>query len=620
MNAGNSIRNQYESQLKQAGNLNPDPGFAHKEDAHTKEHQKQQIPEFFRERIIPEERIVLNPVKQEEAEWKNLVLQQEEKKILSTIDSPLFEAKKAGKDQRIIRNPGTNLDAVYRKNQSDQKMTEHHSISEKKLPGSSAADMTLHQVSRLQEQMTNIQPEEDADENAAAEAAAAGARISIDAGRVVLRHASQIDRQTIQPEESALRFESDQEIPEIAISNAGSIQKRQIKKEYAKAVHDTGREGVSAAQEVIGERASLLRRLGNGIRTSARKLSGVVAVLCFAGMAVMLFLTSTGVLGSIITEAGEAVVETTYLSSDDDILAANDRYVQLEKALQNQVDTIETAYPGFDEYRYRVDEITHDPYALTSYLTARYGNYTFAQISGELQALFRNQFSIRVYDELEIRVKEAESGEESAGESEETVEPETYEWHVLNIEVTNHGLDHVVQTLMNEDQTKMYRIYQTTLGNRSYLFGDAITVGNPSGGGLPYEIPPEMLSDEQFANMIREAEKYLGYPYVWGGSSPDESFDCSGFVCWVINHCGNGWNVGRTTADGLRNQCRIVSAADAKPGDLIFFQGTYNTTGASHVGIYVGNGMMIHCGNPVQYTTIGSDYWQNHFYGFGRLS
>ena len=172
---------------------------------------------------------------------------------------------------------------------------------------------------------------------------------------------------------------------------------------------------------------------------------------------------------------------------------------------------------------------------------------------------------------------------------------------------------------LNIDQKSYYLTYMATLGNRSYLFGDSLIAGDPSGGGMSYEIPPEALSDEKFARMIREAEKYLGYPYVWGGSSPETSFDCSGFVCWVINHCGNGWNVGRITAEGLRNRCTYVSPGEANPGDLIFFQGTYNTSGASHVAIYVGNGMMIHCGNPIQYTTINSNYWQQHFYCFGRI-
>ena len=212
----------------------------------------------------------------------------------------------------------------------------------------------------------------------------------------------------------------------------------------------------------------------------------------------------------------------------------------------------------------------------------------------------------------------ATEGEVTTEEYEYEVEVE-YEYNILNIQVTNKGLDAIAYASLNDDQKRHYQIYQASLGNRSYLFGDRILVGNVAGGGMSYDIPPEALTDERFANMIHEAEKYLGYPYVWGGASPSTSFDCSGFVSWVINHCGNGWNYGRLTADGLRGICTYVSPGDAKPGDLIFFQGTYNTTGASHVGIYVGNSMMIHCGDPITYANINTVYWQSHFYTYGRL-
>ncbi len=193
----------------------------------------------------------------------------------------------------------------------------------------------------------------------------------------------------------------------------------------------------------------------------------------------------------------------------------------------------------------------------------------------------------------------------------------TREVNRLDVTLTNHNLDTVLRNRMTDKEQERYDAYNKYYGNRDYLFDlNSIPTG---GAGFGYDIPAEALSDPQFAKMIREAEKYLGYPYVWGGASPSTSFDCSGFVCWVINNCGNGWNVGRTTADGLRSYCSYVSPSDAKPGDLIFFQGTYDTPGASHVGIYVGNNMMIHCGNPIQYTSIASSYWQQHFMAFGRL-
>ena len=354
-----------------------------------------------------------------------------------------------------------------------------------------------------------------------------------------------------------------------------------------------------------------------------------IATLLFCGIVLMFFISGMGTLSSLIGEAGGAIVESTFLSSDEDIYAANNQYLSLEAGLQSQINRIESTYPGYDEYRYQVDEITHEPYSLISYLTAKYGDFTISDVQSELTRIFQKQFKLKVEEETEIRTRtvtktgtrevvDEETGEVTYEEY-EYEEEEQYEWHILNIKLTNKGMAAIAMEELNSDQKSYYLTYMATLGNRSYLFGDSLIAGDPSGGGMSYEIPPEALSDEKFARMIREAEKYLGYPYVWGGSSPETSFDCSGFVCWVINHCGNGWNVGRITAEGLRNRCTYVSPGEAKPGDLIFFQGTYNTSGASHVAIYVGNDMMIHCGNPIQYTTINSNYWQQHFYCFGRI-
>ena len=338
-------------------------------------------------------------------------------------------------------------------------------------------------------------------------------------------------------------------------------------------------------------------------------VAAVIAIVLVFGI---LISSLAGTAGAMAAELGGAVTESTYLSSDNDILAVNTSYEDMEKALQEQVDNIENTYPGYDEYRYQVDEITHDPYALTSYLTAMYGNYRAADLSEDLLALFKEQFHLELTEEVETRTRTVTNDDGTTSEEE-------YEVTILNMKVTNKGLDAIASEHLGENQKKIYAIYQASLGNRSYLFGDSIAIGNPADGGMGYEIPGEVLDDEEFANMIREAEKYLGMAYVWGGYSPTGGFDCSGFVSYVINHCGNGWNVGRLTANGLRGICAPVSASDAKPGDLIFFQGTYNTSGASHVGIYVGNGMMIHCGNPIQYTSINSNYWQQHFLSFGRI-
>ena len=386
---------------------------------------------------------------------------------------------------------------------------------------------------------------------------------------------------------------------------------------------------MAATSTAAGQSASVAAKAKSVVTTFAKKNTAVIATGGFILVVFVMFLSGLGTMGTMISQTGGAVVESTYLSSDEDIYAVDEAYADLEAALQSQVNSIETTYPGYDEYRYQIDEITHDSYALISYFSAKYGDFRAADVQSEIQGLFNQQYSMRVWDETETRtrtetrtgtreVTDPETGATTTEEYEYEVEVE-YEYHILNIQVTNKGLDAIAYESLNDDQKRYYQIYQASLGNRSYLFGDRILAGNVAGGGMSYDIPPEALTDAKFANMIHEAEKYLGYPYVWGGASPSTSFDCSGFVSWVINHCGNGWNYGRLTAEGLRGICTYVSPGDAKPGDLIFFQGTYNTSGASHVGIYVGDGMMIHCGNPIQYASIETNYWQQHFMCFGRL-
>ena len=305
----------------------------------------------------------------------------------------------------------------------------------------------------------------------------------------------------------------------------------------------------------------------------------------------------------------------------------------------------EGEYPGYDEYRYQLDEIGHDPYQLISHLTAVYEQFTRGQVKTVIKSLFEQQYLLKVWKTIEIRTRmETRVGIRPTIDAFGNVSMETYtyqeeveyEYKILNVLLKNKGFDTIARKNMDRKQTGRYDAYNLTYGNRPELFGAGSPTysggttgsigsggsggtGGSSGGGFRYDIPEEALSDEKFARMIAEAEKYLGMPYVWGGSSPSTSFDCSGFVCWVINNCGNGWNVGRTTANGLRGKCSYVSPANAQPGDLIFFEKTYNTVGASHVGIYVGNGMMIHCGDPISYTSINSTYWQNHFLGFGRI-
>jgi uncharacterized membrane protein YgcG len=319
--------------------------------------------------------------------------------------------------------------------------------------------------------------------------------------------------------------------------------------------------------------------------------------------------------------------------------------LELEKKLDEQIRQMESTHPGYDEYRYQLDEIGHDPYQLISHLTAVYEQFTRGQVKTVIKSLFEQQYLLKVWETIEIRTRmETRVGIRPTIDAFGNVSMETYtyqeeveyEYKILNVLLKNKGFDTIARKNMDRKQTGRYDAYNLTYGNRPELFGAGSPTysggttgsigsggsggtGGSSGGGFRYDIPEEALSDEKFARMIAEAEKYLGMPYVWGGSSPSTSFDCSGFVCWVINNCGNGWNVGRTTANGLRGKCSYVSPANAQPGDLIFFEKTYNTVGASHVGIYVGNGMMIHCGDPISYTSINSTYWQNHFLGFGRI-
>ncbi|NCB93966.1 MAG: hydrolase [Clostridia bacterium] len=453
------------------------------------------------------------------------------------------------------------------------------------------------------------------------------------------------------------------------------------------------------AQEIFKRNRSLL--VGLGIFALIFLLAGTSLISCSA----------------MFQGAGSSVIGTTYASTDDDIYAVENAYLALETALNNQINNMESTHPGYDEYQYQIAEISHNPYHLISYFTAKYGEFTYEQVADEVEEIFREQYSLAtegvnemVTETRTVRVGESLGqvvtsgycncticcGQWSGGPTASGVYPtanhtiavdasnpfvpmgtkvvmngveyvvedtgafdqfgvqfdvyygdhatasahghQTWEAYIadsngsqevevtstsyvnrLNVTLTNRGLDGVLRSRMDANEEKRYDLYNTTYGNRDYLFDINNLPFAGNGDGFGYDIPADALTDERFANMIGEAEKYLGYPYVWGGASPSTSFDCSGFVSWVINNCGNGWNIGRQTADGLRGSCAYVSPSEAKPGDLIFFQGTYDTPGASHVGIYVGDGMMIHCGNPIQYASINTPYWQQHFMAFGRL-
>lgn len=406
-------------------------------------------------------------------------------------------------------------------------------------------------------------------------------------------------------------------------------RKNRLKKDYAAAFRANTSEDrystktmVSGAAKAIGQTGGKLKDFLTEIISQKRS---VIAIVVAAGIVLVSMFSGMSQVGAIVAQSGRAFVESTYLSSDDDIKNADADYEAKEEQLKNQIDHIESDYPGYDEYRYQVDEISHDPYALASYLTAKFGNYKRGDVAAELDTLFQQQYTLSLEKSMEIRTRtetrtethtDPVTGETETEEYEVEVE---YEYWILTVTLTNKGVDAIVQDKLGDNQKLYYSAYLSTKGNRSYLFGTDTPSGNVASGGMSYDVPPEALEDEAFARMLAEGEKYLGRAYVWGGSNPTTGFDCSGFICWVINHSGNGWNVGRTTAEGLRSACTYVSPSEAKPGDLIFLQGTYNTAGASHVGLYVGNGVMLHCGNPIQYSSINSAYWQQHFMSFGRI-
>ncbi|WP_295759423.1 C40 family peptidase [uncultured Oscillibacter sp.] len=416
------------------------------------------------------------------------------------------------------------------------------------------------------------------------------------------------------------------EHPELQ-SNALSrmAQKWKIKRQYAKEAREAAKQGAKAAGKAVGTVEKAAEKLALLVRN--HKGGAVVILLLFC---VFLIINSVfSALPSLGTGMVNAVVGTSYTAEDGDILGANEDYTALENALRQEVAGIERTHPGYDEYRYRVDELGHNPYELTSYLIAKLRTYTREDVQGELRALFEAQYKLTLTEEVETRYRtetrtgtststDPETGETTTEEYEYEVEV-AYEYYILHVRLENRTLPAVIASRLDTEQKELYDVLLELKGNKPYLWDDIYSGngGNAPGGG--YTVPGEALSDPAFAALITEAEKYLGYPYVWGGSSPSTSFDCSGFVCWVYTHSGVH-NLPRTTANGILGQCARVSRADARPGDLIFFQGTYNTSGASHVGIYVGDGMMVHCGNPISYASIDTPYWRQHFLTFGRFN
>ena len=405
-------------------------------------------------------------------------------------------------------------------------------------------------------------------------------------------------------------------------------QKQAIKKEYAAA-----KAGAAAAENTAAGTAkaaqgtaSITEKAFQFVQSHSHIIIGIAAV----GLLVLVIAGSVSSCSVLINGGGNVVLGTSYTAEDEDLKGVETDYTRLEDKLRKQIDRIETDHPGYDEYRYNLAEIGHNPYELASLLTVEFENYTRSQVQARLQSIFEAQYELKLVEKVEIRTrKETRVGYSynpitGTGHTYTYQVTVQYEYKILNVTLLNRGVDYVARNSgLTDDQLQRYEVTLECRGNRDDLFA-GIAFATPDGAGSSgeyqdYDIPGEALTDEKFRKMITEAEKYLGYPYVWGGSSPSTSFDCSGFVSWVINHCGNGWNVGRQTANGLMGKCDIIPKSEAKPGDLIFFQKTYNTSGASHVGIYVGNGMMIHCGNPISYASIETSYWRQHYYCMGRI-
>ena len=405
-------------------------------------------------------------------------------------------------------------------------------------------------------------------------------------------------------------------------------QKQAIKKEYAAA-----KAGAAAAENTASGTAkaahgtvSITEKAFQFVQSHSHIIIGIAAV----GLLVLVIAGSVSSCSVLINGGGNVVLGTSYTAEDEDLKGVETDYTRLEDKLRKQIDRIESDHPGYDEYRYNLAEIGHNPYELASLLTVEFENYTRSQVQARLQSIFEAQYELKLEEKVEIRTrKETRVGYRynpitGTGHTYTYQVTVQYEYKILNVTLLNRGVDYVARNSgLTDDQLQRYEVTLECRGNRDDLFA-GIAFATPDGAGSSgeyqdYDIPGEALTDEKFRKMITEAEKYLGYPYVWGGSSPSTSFDCSGFVSWVINHCGNGWNVGRQTANGLMGKCDIIPKSEAKPGDLIFFQKTYNTSGASHVGIYVGNGMMIHCGSPISYASIETSYWRQHYYCMGRI-
>ena len=396
-------------------------------------------------------------------------------------------------------------------------------------------------------------------------------------------------------------------------------QKQAIKKQYAAAKHNQAAQTTAKAAEntakAAKKAAEKAEKAGKYVWEHRRGFAIAAAILLMLAF----LLNGLSSCSVIMDGVGSGIAASTYPSQDADMLGAEAQYCEMEAELQRYLDTYESTH-DYDEYHFDLDTIEHDPYVLISMITALHqGEWTLDEVQGTLQMLFDRQYILTEDVVVETRYRtETDTWTDADGNTHTDTYQVPYDYYICTVTLENFNLSHVPVYIMSEEQLGMYATYMATLGNRPDLFPGSGYIGKyVEGSYTDYDIPPEALDDEVFAAIIKEAEKYLGYPYVWGGSSPSTSFDCSGFVSWVINH--SGWDVGRLGAQGLCNICTPVPSANVKPGDLVFFTGTYDTPGVSHVGIYAGNNMMIHCGDPISYANLNSSYWQSHFYRYGRL-
>ena len=411
-------------------------------------------------------------------------------------------------------------------------------------------------------------------------------------------------------------------------------QKQDIRKGYYAAARSGGTaaqtaggkkaasSGASAArsgvEQIIDKGKSAGSTAINGLATAAKSNAHVLVIVGVFLLLILMVMSGFSSCGILFSGGTQVSGQTMYSAEDRDIRGAEQDYKKLEKELDKKIKRTPTDHPGYNEYQYHLDPIEHDPWQLTSFLTTLYDDYTRSEVQGKLKETFKKQYKLTTWVEVQIRYKTVWVIS-PAGIPVPTQVP--YEYRIFHTKLVNKGLEVVIREELDNDQWKRYEIFQDTLGGRPYLFKGGLPPGGSDGSGAPgidYQVPAEALTNSEFAAIYKEAQKYVGTPYVWGGSTPETGFDCSGYVCWVYNQ--NGYNVGRTTANGLWNKSQHISEAEAKPGDLVFFEGTYDTPGKSHVGIYLGKGMMVSAGDPIKYANIHSSYWEKHLAGFGRLS